>query len=65
MNSYTMSIQFLALKPIVKLFSREMVTFTPTESCYLNHENIGHSKLPQTNLRKNKLDIMLLLLVHL
>jgi hypothetical protein len=30
-----------------------------------NGQNIGHKKLPQTNLRKDLLEIMKLLLVHL
>jgi hypothetical protein len=61
-SSYTLAILFFALKPIVKkLFSIKM----SIDSWNRNRKNIGHRKLPQTNLRKDLLGIMKQVFVHL
>ena len=53
MASYTLSIYFSALKPTVKkLLAIEIVPVTPRNSQNYIKKNIGHRKLPWTNLRK-------------
>jgi hypothetical protein len=55
MISYTLSILFFPLKPIVKkLFSIKM----SIDSLNCNRRNIVHRKLAQTNLKKDLLGIM-------
>jgi hypothetical protein len=62
MTSYTLSILLFALKPIVKkLLSIKM----SIDSRNRNRKNIGHRKLPQTKLRKDLLEIMKQVFVHL
>jgi hypothetical protein len=66
MTSHNLSILFFALKPIVKkLFSIEIVIYHTSGIPKHNCKNIGHRKLPQTNMRKDPFEIMKLLFVYL
>jgi hypothetical protein len=62
----TLATLFFALKPKEKkLFSIEIVLFNTFTISEAYRKKISHRKLPRTNLRKELIEIMKLLFVHI